>query len=539
MTLPSWNDGPEGGTPITADRLNAWGAETNASVKKWRPNTSYALGEPVVSPDGDLVTATVAHTSGSTYVAGSWALSTSFEKALPSGGTTTKFLRGDKTWQTIDLSGAGGGTSGADVPLEIVNDPALVSGPVGSRLTIPTHLSPSGGQTTHPSVLFFPEGWNGYRYWMAHTPYPAGNDDHEDPNVCASQDGITWVVPEGLTNPIADADGQPEYHSDVDLKMGPNGTMYLFWRFRDDNAVGAEENLFYSTSTDGVTWTPKVLFWQTAVSSMQLVSPSMIFEDNHWVMYGVDIATSPNRVVRVQNSTVDPETPWGDPVTITTGASPAGKEPWHIYVIKFGGRYYALRADCTLNANGSAPDLLFLTSNDGVTFTGSGKPVIPSVQAGEHDQMYRATMVPAIENGVVGFRVWYSGWTTAGPVWNLYRTFISAQSQEPWKALTLQNAWVAYTGGGGYTSGLRIKKLGSTVFLEGTVKSGAAGTVIATLPAGYAPAGTIFVPCNAAGAVGLIQIFSDAAGADARTMKYFLGGAAPTYLPISTSWQVV
>ena len=67
----------------------------------------------------------------------------------------------------------------------------------------------------------------------------------------ASHDGITWVVPPGLTNPIDDQSGQPAYNSDVDLKLGPGDVLFLFWRTFDPNAVGGEEQLYYSTSVDG------------------------------------------------------------------------------------------------------------------------------------------------------------------------------------------------------------------------------------------------------------------------------------------------
>lgn len=64
------------------------------------------------------------------------------------------------------------------------------------------------GQAYHPSVLFFDEPWNGYRYWMAETPYPIGTPPYRDrwecPSIHVSQDGIHWTIPQGLDNPIDD-----------------------------------------------------------------------------------------------------------------------------------------------------------------------------------------------------------------------------------------------------------------------------------------------------------------------------------------------
>lgn len=51
----------------------------------------------------------------------------------------------------------------------------------------------------HPSVLYFKDGWNGYKYWMAFTPMPDGTqpkpyvDRWERPCVYASNDGKTFT----------------------------------------------------------------------------------------------------------------------------------------------------------------------------------------------------------------------------------------------------------------------------------------------------------------------------------------------------------
>lgn len=52
-------------------------------------------------------------------------------------------------------------------------------------------------------MIAFPEPWNGYRYWMAYTPYPYANGSEENPSICASNDMLYWETPEGLANPIA------------------------------------------------------------------------------------------------------------------------------------------------------------------------------------------------------------------------------------------------------------------------------------------------------------------------------------------------
>lgn len=305
-------------------------------------------------------------------------------------------------------------------------DPSLVSGPVGERLTIPTHVSPIGGQTTHPSVLHIPGGWNGYEYWMAHTPYPGGNDAYEDPNICASQDGITWVVPDGLTNPLDDQPGSPTaLNSDVDLRFGPDNVMYLFWRTYSTSTPGTEETIYFRSSSDGITWTSKVIVYQTAQTVHRLLSPAFLYEDDHWVMWAVDAVTEPYQVVQLVGGAT-PDAEWTDPTPVALGALRAARQPWHINVIPDGDAYVGILTDIPVGASGTDGDEIFIASDNGFTWAVSPDTVIPRVQVDEHDNLYRATL---IREGS-GFRVWYSAFLTAGTVWNVFRTFLTVEGAE-------------------------------------------------------------------------------------------------------------
>lgn len=306
-------------------------------------------------------------------------------------------------------------------------DPALVYGPVGQRLVIPTHINLEGGEATHPSIVFFAEPWNGYRYWMAVTPYPGGNDDDEDPNIVASHDGITWEVPTGLVNPIDDQLGTPIYNSDVDLRLGPDNTLYLFWRTLDTSggSPGTEEKLYFSTSIDGVTWAAKTLVYQSDMTVRRLVSPAFHYEGGVWYMWAVDIAPSPNQVVRLVGSST-PNGVWGDPVGVSMGPMRSGKEAWHLDVQRVSDGYLAMLADCDEDTSGQNVGLLFCTSTDGLTFANSGHTVIPQEDPANHDSLYRATFMPEIVGNQYGWRVWYSAYTVVPTVWGIFRTWITA-----------------------------------------------------------------------------------------------------------------
>ena len=58
------------------------------------------------------------------------------------------------------------------------------------------------GETIHPDIVYFPDGWHGYKFWMVNTPYPNNDGALENPSIWCSNDGSSWVIPDGLTNPI-------------------------------------------------------------------------------------------------------------------------------------------------------------------------------------------------------------------------------------------------------------------------------------------------------------------------------------------------
>lgn len=106
-----------------------------------------------------------------------------------------------------------------------------------SYVTTPSH--DGTGQACHPCVIDFLtqhgiNQWNGYRYWMVFTPYSNSNDATEDPNIIASNDGITWVVPVGITNPIDNELGTSvsgKFNNDTDMVYDPDrDCLVVYWR---------------------------------------------------------------------------------------------------------------------------------------------------------------------------------------------------------------------------------------------------------------------------------------------------------------------
>lgn len=130
----------------------------------------------------------------------------------------------------------------------------------GTINIIPTY--DGSGKSTHPSVVDIRQvtgsDLSGYRWWLADTPYPDMNDTYENPSIFASNDRINWVVPPGVTNPLApdpDGPGGPGYNSDVELVWAPETSQFvLYWR---DYVATRTPQMYYRTATspDGLAWT--------------------------------------------------------------------------------------------------------------------------------------------------------------------------------------------------------------------------------------------------------------------------------------------
>lgn len=301
-------------------------------------------------------------------------------------------------------------------------DPNEWFGRVGKRSVVPTPDPVSAdGEAVHPSVLYFPDGWNGYRYWMGFTPYAGGNDKYEDPCIAASHDGDTWEVPAGLTNPLDEQPGGVRYNSDTNLVFH-DGKLYLFWRNFDNENTGKEESLWLTTSVDGSTWVPKVKIYESNKSVRRLVSPAFQFVDGLWHMWAVDLTPTIKTMVHLTATT--PTGAWSTPELCNVPIK-AGKMPWHLNVKRVGNQYVGLMNDTLQGGTGAKEGELYLIASwDGINFTSSEKSIIPR-GGPHHDNLYEATFVAS--GG--GFDVWYSARITGSPsVWSILRSRLHRRS---------------------------------------------------------------------------------------------------------------
>lgn len=275
-----------------------------------------------------------------------------------------------------------------------------------SPLAIPTY--DGSYQVVHPKVLYFPEKWNGFHYWMAMTPYTNTDDKTENPSIVVSQDGYEWVERTGLVNPIS---GIPNpsghgHYSDTHIFMVGN-RMECWYRYNPPNANDtADDNntniIYKQTSTNGVTWTEKQeVFKFINDSTKPYVSPVIIHEGGKYKLWWQTY----NGIMYYQEST--DAVIWTDPIQVNIEV-PKLVSPWHHDIIHTE-KGYEMLLSCYDRMKKSY-ELYYSISVDGLTFRGTTKIIEPTYGMDRKDnaQIYRSTFVNV--NGL--YKVYYSATNT-------------------------------------------------------------------------------------------------------------------------------
>ena len=255
------------------------------------------------------------------------------------------------------------------------------------RLTyVPTY--DGSGQETHPKLLYFPHGWNGYRYWMSFTPYPGTDARYENPSIVTSNDGKAWAVPKGLKNPVA---GVPDdvsgggYYSDPQLVMRGR-IMELWYRYNKASECRGNSRLdryYRIRSSDGVHWTVPELMHASRFGTLSLAVLWTGSRYQFWyTTYSYDL------IHAVSTDGKD----WEE-IKPCAVSLPTGFRPYHQDVISYRNRYYLLQT--AIRQKEYSFSLFMLESGDGIHFSKSAffspssSPVIL-----DKTWMYRSTLAP-------------------------------------------------------------------------------------------------------------------------------------------------
>mgnify|MGYP000142842884 FL=1 len=307
-------------------------------------------------------------------------------------------------------------------------------------------------QVTHPDVVVRDAAWNGYRYWAIYTPNVTRTSIYENPSIVASNDGVHWEAPVGLTNPIDPQPSSTRYHNcDADMIYNPEmDAMMGYWNWADDQAGGVGAEVRLRISYDGVHWGIPVTYdvqtrtWTkptteeerqvvsgptdfipavTSSARYDMLSPTFVYDSFRdifmmWSNNTGDVGYNNGQSNFVELRYSNDGITWGAPTRVNNflGTNESGQQlaPWHQdvqYVPEL--KEFLCISQCFSGGNPDGSVLHFTKSKDGLNWEPVGnKPLLSPGEDGSWDdfQIYRSSFYyePGEEVGNGTIRVWYS-----------------------------------------------------------------------------------------------------------------------------------
>jgi hypothetical protein len=265
------------------------------------------------------------------------------------------------------------------------------------------------GQGMHPGIVEFATAWHGFKYWMSMTPYPGNNFHVEDPSLLASNDGLNWQVPTGVTNPLATTLG---VHT-MDPDLFYDSASDQIWLYYLDSALDGI-HLWRRTSADGVNWSAAQDMLRLPI--YQIISPAVAKTSTGYALWTVNSGTvgcsAPQTTVELRTSTDGVF--WTAPQTVSL--TQPGYQVWHIAVTSVPSKneYWAVYAAYPAASCGTT-SLFLARSSDGINWTTYPNPLLNAGAAWDSAQIYRSTI--AYEASTDTLRLWYSA-RDANHIWH-------------------------------------------------------------------------------------------------------------------------
>lgn len=284
------------------------------------------------------------------------------------------------------------------------------------KLIIPTY--DGSGEATHPKVLYIENGWNGYKWWLGITPYPASNDDYENPCILVSNDGLNFVEFVGCPNPLDIPEGVANgaHNSDIHLCL-VNDTMYCFWRTNPAKSSGGVDNsksrIYERHSTNGVDWTSKRLILDENTFSVAhaFYSPVLNYDNGKWRIWftsdDVDLGLSDKNGHLWYTETTDFST-YTNPIACAFGNEHLVRM-WHQDVVKLADGTYGLVCCGYQLAHYDFKNQKLFTSvsSDGINWEQLREVMRPNATSWDSKSVYRPTF--CVVDGV--YHLYYSAST--------------------------------------------------------------------------------------------------------------------------------
>lgn len=311
----------------------------------------------------------------------------------------------------------------------------------GNPLTLPFY---GADGVVHPDVIYFPDGVDGYKYWMVYTPYPP--NDKENPSIVRSNDGINWVDTD-ITNPVIAHAGWV-WSADPDMiYIASFNKWFMVWM---GNTGSYHYKIAFAYSSDGKNWTeydgvtingntnPVILngeddngeAWEYDTGPIsRLGYPTLLYEDGiFYLFYGSLDGNANNRgkmgyaTFTWNNETNDIENFQryaSNPIMYLDADGEFKSGHGHYDISKYNNTYYIY---CVREMLGSSNfELALVTSTDKINWTNRGK-VLGRGSSGEWDDnhVYRSSTVTDGVGNVVLFslkvKLYYSGYeVSVGP----------------------------------------------------------------------------------------------------------------------------
>lgn len=262
-------------------------------------------------------------------------------------------------------------------------------------LTIPTY--DGTGQAVHPSVVDFITNWNGFRYWMAMTPYSNSMAALENPSILRSSNGVDWVVPDGMTNPITPF--RSDHHDDPDLFYDlASDQLWCFYNWND----GTNNHWFrLKRSSNGTNWSDE-LSAGIFTNDYKFVSPSLTKKDSTYYLYSVMTVGGWSTPGTIQLRTSATGTNgWSIPTSCTLAPTTQNKDqyPWHLTArwIPNANEWWTI-----YNSDDSSGSLYLCRSTDGTAWN---RQYLMGATTNWDRGLYRASFTGDTNS----LRIWYTG----------------------------------------------------------------------------------------------------------------------------------
>jgi len=257
-------------------------------------------------------------------------------------------------------------------------------------------------EQVHPDVVYVSEGFAGYQYWMAFTPYPKMDDRVENPTIRVSHDGMDWQKVLGISDPVVHtpSDWPKTHHADTELVYS-SGHLYLIYltiqRKTDNvtfNAMGCNSDLRWSK--------PQVIH-----EDVGAVSPTFQIDGNVWHEWFIrtNFQKGLNRSELVHRE--------GSDLGSLENERPCHLDIpkhvlWHIDILKVKEGYEGLVCAFPSRTDQTRCRLFHVFSKDGLNFnlTRDGPIIEPSPLGWDNRLIYRSSFLKYPDGT---YRIWYSG----------------------------------------------------------------------------------------------------------------------------------